>query len=102
MYQFVECDYSGTGEGRTISLLITHAYPTAEQRKAGMSPEEVALEEFTQRFGEWFAQGAKVQTKDRFIKTYQHVIPAFILELLDSEDPPGNLNWSTQYYFNFS
>ncbi len=29
-YVFVACDYSATGEGRTICLLVTRAYPYSE------------------------------------------------------------------------
>ena len=30
LYQFLACDYFATGEGRTVMLLITRAYPHAD------------------------------------------------------------------------
>jgi hypothetical protein len=50
----VTCDYAATGEGRTLMLLITRVYGSQDGATN-------ALERFKEIFGDYYAQGAKVE-----------------------------------------
>ncbi len=116
LYQFIACDYFATGEGRTICLLITRAYPKQEDYKTearfdetGFHPGELAntakfraAREFVKHFGTWYAQGAENLPKEEFLEKFGRFIPEVVLKLLNSEDQPGNLSFRQEFHFNFS
>lgn len=118
LYQFLACDYYATGEGRTICLLITRAYPRVEDYetpskfengvytpptfKPGHSFKVIAAREFIEEFGGYYAQGAENLPREEFLKRFGHHLPEYIKKMLDDEDQPGNLNFKQQFHFNFS
>ena len=58
MYTVV-CDYSATGEGRSIMVLYTRGYTLDYTNdEQDFSPEYWALKRFKRTFGGWFARGA--------------------------------------------
>lgn len=109
LYQFLACDYYATGEGRTICLLITRAYPRSDDYETGETKPEVkntaklrAAREFIEAFGGWMAQGAENLPREEFLKKYGHYLPEYIKNMLVSDDQPGNLNFKQEFHFNFS
>lgn len=120
LYQFLACDYFATGEGRSVMLLITRAYPhtddyetrgsfdngvyTPGTLKKGMSAKTIAAREFAEQFGGYYLQGAENLPRDEFLKRFGHLLPEFAHKLLNAEgdDRPGNFNFAQQFHFNFS
>lgn len=120
LYQFLACDYFATGEGRTVCLLITRAYPhtddyetrgnfdngvyTPGTLKKGISDKTIAAREFAENFGGYYLQGAENLPREEFLKQFGHLLPEFVHKLLAAEgtDRPGNFNFAQQFHFNFS
>jgi len=117
-YVFVACDYSATGEGRTICLLVTRAYPYSEdyvkqswfdedgkwhyEPETKNTPEERALREFTVKFGGWMRQGAVVLDRDEFLKRFSNLLSPVVINMLTTTAVPGNMNFSQEFHINFS
>ena len=123
LYQFLACDYYATGEGRTICLLITRAYPhtddyetpgeynsetgeyTPPVMKKGHTAKVRAAREFAEKFGGYYLQGAENLPREEFLERYGHHLPEYvktnILEL-EGNDRPGNFNFVQQLHLNFS
>jgi hypothetical protein len=120
LYQFVACDYFATGEGRTVMLLITRAYPhsddyatpgdftdgvyTPPTLKEGYTPKVIAGREFIEHFGEYFSLGAENLPREDFLKRYGHLLPDYVHRILNAEgsERPGNFNFKQSLHFNFS
>lgn len=110
LYQFLACDYYATGEGRTISLLITRAYPHTDDYedpmtgnlKPGHTAKVRAAREFSKKFGGWYLQGAENLSREEFLQRFGNYLPEYLHKMLDDPDQPGNLNFSTQIHMNFS
>lgn len=120
LYQFLACDYFATGEGRTVSLLITRAYPHADDYetpgsynsqtgeyaaptlKKGHTAKVRAAREFKEKFGSWYLQGAENLPREQFLQKYSNHLPPYIDKILNDPEQPGNLNFSTQIHLNFS
>ncbi len=110
LYQFLACDYYATGEGRTVCLLITRAYPHTDdydqnfEIKQGHTPKVRAAREFAEHFGGYYLQGAENLSRAEFVKRFGHLLPEFAHKLLDAagNDRPGNFNFAQQFHFNFS
>ncbi len=117
-YQFLACDYSATGEGRTICMLITRAYPYREdyvkpsyfdeegrwhyESETKNTPEDRAKREFVVRFGGFIAQGVEVLDKQTFLTRFAHMLPLSVKRMLLDSDQPGNMVFSQEFHFNFS
>lgn len=119
IYQFLACDYYATGEGRTIMLLITRAYPRSDdyeyhghidengqwvsgKLKDHHTPKVIAAKEFIEQFGNYFAQGAENLLREEFLKRFGHHLPEYIKKMLADSDQPGNLHFVQSFHFNFS
>lgn len=122
LYQFLACDYYATGEGRTVCLLITRAYPhtddyetpghydtetkiyTPPVMKAGHSPKVIAAREFAEKFDSFYLRGAENLPREEFLERFGHLLPEFAHTLLNKEgdERPGNFNFSQQFHMNFS
>jgi hypothetical protein len=120
LYQYVSADYYGTGEGRTLCLLITRAYHRTEdwikqpqsvkegdewklipgEEKHG--PGLRAVREFAEVFDGFLAHGAELHTHEEFMNKYGHYVPAVVKEMISADDGPGNLHWHQQFHYNFS
>lgn len=119
LYSFVAADYYATGEGRTISLLITRAYPRKEdyevepewiftEGKSQYNPGVLkhgpgfrALREFAEVFDGFIARGAQLLTAETFKKDFGKYLPEVFINMLEHPDRPGNLHWHSQLHFNF-
>lgn len=107
MYTFMSCDYSASGEGRTVCLLITRAYPRAEDytensRVLKNSTADRGIREFTEEFGGYLAIGAQFHSQEEFLNKYKQYIPEFAVKMLNSDEQPGNFNFKQAFHFNFS
>ncbi len=120
LYTFIVSDYYATGEGRTVSLLITRAYPRTDDYEE--QPETIytegkyhfnpgvmkngpafrALREFAEKFDGFYARGAEVLTWENFNKRYGTYLPPFTEKIMTAEDGPGNFNLHLQLHMNFS
>jgi hypothetical protein len=120
-YQFIACDYYATGEGRTICLLITRAYPKPDDYEVvptftkdddgkivhvpGVlkhSRKLIAAREFSERFGKFLTQGAVNLSREDFFNRFSRLIPDMTVKLLNSKDTPGNFYFAQEFHFNYS
>ena len=118
LYQYLACDYFGTGEGSTVCLLITRAYPRSEDYETHgdfvdgkfvpgtlkNSAKFRAAREFVEEFGGWYARGAENLTREEFLKRFGNHLPPYIDKMLNPEpgEGPGNFNLKLQIHMNFS
>ena len=122
LYQFLACDYYATGEGRSVMLLITRAYPHADDyetpgnynfetkeytppvMKKGHTPKLIAAREFIEEFGGYYAQGAENLPREEFLKRFGHHLPEYVHKILNAEgnDRPGNFNFKQSVHFNYA
>lgn len=110
LYQFLACDYYATGEGRTVCLLITRAYPHVDDYdknsdlKKGHTPKVIAAREFAEQFGGYYLQGAENLPREEFLKRFGHHLPEYVHKILNAEgnDRPGNFNFVQSVHFNYS
>jgi len=112
LYQFMACDYYATGEGRTVSLLITRAYPHTDDYedvmtgnlKPGHTAKVRAAREFRDAFGGWYLQGAENLSREEFLRRFGNHLPPYTEKILNPEpgDGPGNFNLKLQIHMNFS
>lgn len=123
-YQFLVTDDFATGEGRTVSILITRAYPRSEDYdreksnsgtvdgkfhfempplKEGVTPESIALREFIACFGGWTARLAESYSREAFLERWGVYLPIHVVRFLtDTEDDSGNFKYHSQYHVNYS
>ena len=121
LYQYIASDYSGTGDGRTICLLITRAYPKSSDYEvepsfitnsdgvmehiAGTlkySQKIIAAREFLKRFGEFHTRAAENLSKEDFSTRFGRFVPDTIVNMVASENPPGNFFFAQEFHFNYS
>jgi len=116
LYQFLACDYFATGEGSTVMLLITRAYPRTDDYETPSdfvdgkfvpgtlknSAKFRAAREFADEFGGYYLQGAENLSREEFLKRFGNHLPAYLINLLEDPDRPGNLNFKQSLHLNFS
>lgn len=111
LYQYLACDYYATGEGSSVMLLITRAYPKSDdyipnvypsQLKKGHSPKVIAAREFAEEFGGYYLQGAENLTREEFLKRFGNHLPPYVEKLLNDPDQPGNFNLKLKIHMNYS
>jgi hypothetical protein len=118
MYKFVVADYCATGEGRTICMLITRAYPQQNdyvresyfddegkwhyESETKNTPDARALREFVVRFGGFIAQGAELLDRETFLVKHGNMLPEIVKRMLSTADQPGNMSFSQEFHVNFS
>jgi hypothetical protein len=119
-YVFLAIDYFATGEGRSIFLLVTRAYPRREDyevpptwdTKTGWSPgvlkstrTDIALREMRDKGCDpYFMEGVEELKREEFLTKYQSVLPEAVINILNEtgKDAPGNFNYYVQLHFNYS
>jgi len=118
LYQFLACDYYATGEGRTLCLLITRAYPKGDDydRPGELvdgkfvpgtlknSAKFRAAREFVEQFGGYYTRGAENLTREEFLKRFGNHLPPYTEKMLNPEpgEGPGNFNLKLQIHMNYS
>lgn len=123
-FYYLVSDYSATGEGRTVTLMITPLRPKDEEYDRPPSFEQdaegafqfdpgyldpakintVLKRQFIDQFDEWTAMGAEVLTREQFFDAYDIYVPKMAREMSRDavEDIPANFGWYAQLHFNFS
>jgi hypothetical protein len=120
-YQYLASDYAATGEGRTMCVLITRAYPKRDdydvapdfvedvegklQYVPGVlkySQKFIAAREFKERFGDFYVEFAENLSKEEFFTRFGRLIPEMVVKLHNSEDTPGNFYFAQEFHFNYS
>jgi hypothetical protein len=117
---YMVSDYSATGEGRTVMILITRARPrydltdyevepsfTEQGYDPGIektTPEERALREFSQEFGGYIAMGAETLDRNEFFHRFGNHVPEYLYKMTDpdSENFPPGFHYKSEIHFNFS
>lgn len=117
---YVVCDYSATGEGRSVMTLVTRALPHSDDYlnpsyidengrfhydpTTKNTPEERALREFKEKFGDYFAIGAEVVDRYEFFDRYGKHVPEYLYKFTDpnGEDIPPGFSWFSSLYYNYS
>jgi hypothetical protein len=121
LYQYVFSDYYGTGEGRTICVLITRAYPKQDDYEVApdfvedvegklqyvpgvlkYSQKFIAAREFKERFGDFYVEFAENLSKEEFLTRCGRLLPDMVLKLVNGEDTPSNLYFAQEFHFNYS
>ena len=106
-WRYMIADYSATGEGHRVSLMITDApaygddYPKdgPDKYKALTTKEYRAVKEFHQKFGGWMLQGVKFLPREEFYMTCAYYIPPVMMKLANAKCIK---NFHTEVYYNFS
>lgn len=93
---YLVSDYSATGEGRTVSVMITPIYS-----KEGEARKIYIKDTFEGQFGDWFGLGVEELSKHEFEERYLWIMPEFVYTLISEDQPPG-FHWFSQVHFNFS
>lgn len=123
-FHYLVSDYSATGEGRTVTLMITPLRPNDDEYARPPSFEqdaegvfqfdpgeldpartnEILKRQFTAVFDEWTAMGLEVLPREKFFDAYDIYVPKMAREMSRDavEDIPANFFWHAQLHFNFS
>jgi hypothetical protein len=118
-FRYMFCDYMATGEGRTICLMICLPHPGPEDYEVQpridedwkyvegvlrSSPEDIAARRFREKFGDHLTVGIEHATREEFLRHWGRFVPESVQRLSDpgEENPPANLQWHTEFHFNFS
>lgn len=119
-YVFLAIDYFATGEGRSIFLLVTRAYPRQEDYEVPpkwdnetgytpgvlkTTPTDIALRELRDKgVDPYFMQGVEELNRETFLQKYQSILPEFVVKILNESgnDGPGNFNYYVDMHYNYS
>lgn len=116
--KFAVCDYSATGEGRTICILITYLHPRRpddyeiepffdydDEGKMRFNSgtlksteEQILYREFSEIFGGYMAQGMEILTRQDFIDKFGRLVPEFVIKSI--EQPMGNFHYFASIHYN--
>lgn len=108
MYYCVVSDYCATGEGKTVCILITRAYPdSSDYDDCGTlknSGGYRALREFIAAAGSFHAHFAVNMTVDELITKYGNFIPTATIQTLrvSALSGPGNFHFYQSFHVNYS
>ena len=101
---FIASDYSATGEGRTISILITYLLPKPEDYEIKphieerrddngrlvfnpgvlkTKTEDILLRDFAETFDGWLAMGAEIVDKEEFVRRFGRMVPELVLKFVN-------------------
>lgn len=120
--QYIVSDYSATGEGRTVMILITRARARRDDQyndyevepsftEDGYNPgiekntaEFRALREFAEQFDSYFATYAEALDRNEFFHRFGNHVPEYLYKMTDPDGehcPPG-FYYKSEIHFNFS
>ena len=111
-WMFLEAEYYGTGEGKTICLQMTQANPWGgdngdfdrtlpypDNYKTLTTQAYRAVRGFHKLFGTWHLHGLRFHAREEFFKIYDNFLPAALVNLKDQE---CFLEYHSELHFNFS
>jgi hypothetical protein len=103
-WRFLVNDHFETMEGRTISLMITQAFPrlaedfNGDRNKATTTKEYRAIKEFYEVFGEWNSRAVEFMTEDHFFGSYSNCLPPLLHNIRND----SYYSFYTQIHFNLA
>ena len=111
-WMFLEAEYYGTGEGKTICLQMTQANPWGgdngdfdetlpypDNYKTLTTQTYRAVRGFHKLFGTWHLHGLRFHTREKFFETYDNFLPAVLVNLKDEQ---CMLEYHSELHFNFA
>ena len=108
-WMFLEAEYYGTGEGKTICLQMTQANPYGDDYDGKLSyPDNYtpitskqyrAVRGFHKLFGTWHLHGLRFHTREAFFTRYSNQLPASLLKLKDQR---CMLEYHSELHYNFA
>ena len=111
-WMFLEAEYYGTGEGKTICLQMTQARPWGgdngdfdrtlpypDNYKPITTQAYRAVRGFHKLFGTWHLHGLRFHTREEFFKIYDNFLPAVLVNLKDQR---CMLEYNSELHFNFA
>ena len=111
-WMFLEAEYYGTGEGKTVCLQMTQASPwggdNGDFDETLPYPDNYeplttqayrAVRGFHKLFGTWHLHGLRFHTREEFFKIYDNFLPASLLKLKDQQ---CFLEYSSKLHYNFA
>jgi len=102
---YMIADYFATGEGHTVSLMVTQAlphgddYPSDGSYKAVNTKAYRAVREFHKEFGTWQLYGLRFLSKEAFYSECAYYIPPVMMKLSNAK---CYKNFHTEVHYNFS
>jgi hypothetical protein len=104
---YMYSEYFGTGEGQTVSLMVTQAVPRGDdyppdgpdRYKAVNSKAYRAVREFHKEFGTWELYGLRFLPKQEFYTQCVYYIPPVMMKLSNAK---CYKHFHTQVHYNFS
>lgn len=108
MYQVIVSDYCATGEGRTVCILITRAYPISadydENSVLKNTIEFRATRDFKEKFDPFWFNFAENITIEQLLEDYKVFLPDMVKKVLTAGETskPGNFEFSQCYHVNYS
>ena len=108
-WMFLEAEYYGTGEGKTICLQMTQANPYGDDYDGKLSyPDNYeplttqayrAVRGFHKLFGTWHLHGLRFHTREAFFTRYANQLPASLVKLKDQR---CMLEYHSELHYNFA
>jgi hypothetical protein len=102
---YMIADYFGTGEGHTVSLMVTQALPRGDDLdkennyKAVNTKAYRAVREFHKEFGTWQLYGLRFLSKEAFYSECAYYIPPVMMKLSNAK---CYKRFYTEVHYNFS
>ena len=104
---YMVSEYFGTGEGQTVCIMMTQAFPghpedfeTSTNKYVACTTKEYrAVREFHEQFGTWMLHGLKFLTKEDFFGDFAFYIPPMMIKL---SNEPCYKTFYTKVHYNFS
>ena len=106
-WRYMIADYSATGEGNTVCLMVTQAVPYGDDlppsgsgKYGAITTQEYrAVREFHQKFGSWYLQGIRFLPREEFFMTCAYYIPPVMMKLANAN---CYKDFYTKVHYNFS
>ena len=102
---YMYSEYFATGEGQTVSLMVTQAVPRGDDYSTENKYETVnskayrAVREFHKQFGTWELYGLRFFPKHEFYTQCAYFIPPVMMKLSNAK---CYKHFHTQVHYNFS
>lgn len=89
-FNFYVADYIGTGEGRTIWIMIDRNYD-----------KEQSLKDMKEFVGEYYERSIEEYTEEDFLKYYNSLLPGTVKNMIEKKNVPM-MCFKQQFHFNYS
>ena len=102
---YMIADYFATGEGHTVSLMVTQALPRGDDYPSDGSYKTVntkayrAVREFHKEFGTWQLYGLRFLSKEAFYSECAYYIPPVMMKMSNAK---CYKHFHTEVHYNFS